>query len=141
MIFACLLSFSACGKIKDENGEENTSLCQLTLSQLTAKNPALLEVGSIENNKNGVYSLTVNSLSGVKILYKFDASEELNYSFKATSTLKSGNLRFYVLCGGGIVKDVPVGESVTVELAGLSGITEFRIAGESANVSVTIEKN
>lgn len=97
-------------------------------------------VSTSQKINNKIFKFSSHKMSDVMKLFSFTASAGQTYSFSATSTLSSGNLRVYFLHDGKIIEDIAVGKADTVTVGGINGEVQLRIAGESANFSLEIEK-
>lgn len=130
-----LLPLCACSNtshIEDTNGAADTSLCALTDEELASSHPRCFTQGALQSHKNDDFTFQAQKMSGVTSLHKFTAEADKTYKVESSITLESGNLRLYILCGGEIIKDIPVGSDQTVTLSGITGKCDIRIAGESA---------
>lgn len=137
LAFLLLFSLTGCGygHIKDQNGDENYSLCVLTEADLKAENPLCFEVGSIKrfsSGKDGIsFGLKTAKLSGIKKCFSFTVKEGFGYRLDVNATISAGNIAVYVLFGGEIVRYFGIGEKDSF-VADEVGSYSLMVAGERA---------
>ena len=137
-------------EIADENGEENYSLAVLTENEICEEEPKfsckVFGVGIDENAQNindsdKVTAEAKAAFSGVAVLQKTECEAE-TVTFTVNCVRAKGNLRV-VLLGENmhVLHDFTVGESSSFTLEGAKGKSfELRLAGESAEFTVTVER-
>ena len=137
-------------EIPDENGEESYSLAVLTEKEICAEEPKyscrVFGVGIDENAENANASARItaeakSAFSGVAVLQKTQCDAD-KVTFTVNCERTAGNLRVVLLDENmRVVHDFAVGESSSFTLENASGKSfELRVAGESAEFSITSER-
>lgn len=139
----CLMTLTTvlcgCGQIEDKNGTDDHSLCTVTEEELVSNFTKFKSVGSVQSHIGDKFTLSVKKLSGVSSYYDFSVKESESKTLEFETVLNSGNIRIYIFGDGEIVADIPIGEKYTY-VCNKVGNYEVRVAGESANFSMTINK-
>ncbi len=141
--------------IPDENGEEDYSLAVLTLDDICAENPkfscevfGVARLNEEKSHEQGdVYDAgkmvgeAIAKFSGVSVLQKtYGKTDTVTFTLDCKHT--KGNMRVVLLDDRmNVIHDFEVGEVSTFTLKNAEGKNyEIRIAGESAEFNVTVER-
>lgn len=145
LIILSLLFLESCGinnlnHIEDVNGDDNYSLNTLTEKDVLSKNPQALFLKSRTTEKNNKFKFSCEKFSGVSDIKTFNLKEEKVYYFKVNATITVGNGEIFIYSDGKKIITVDWALNQEIKLENIKGKISFRIAGESANMNIEIEK-
>lgn len=145
LIILGFLFLESCGinnlkHIEDINGEDNYSLNTLTEKDILSKNPHALFVKSLRTEKNKKIKFSCEKFSGVSDITSYNLEEDKEYIFIVNATINKGNGEIFIYKDGKKVASIDWRLNQEIKLENINGKIYFRIAGESANMNIEIEK-
>ena len=132
--FSLLLLLTGCSHVEDLNGPNNFELATYTFDDI--KNNRIKSSNSIGSVESGFLNsgfIKIKKFSGKRLLI----SRRVNYldQVKITSTVESGNLAIYVICGDNYYK-IPVNTEYTFVYDNYEGLSSIIYVGESAKLKI-----
>lgn len=145
LIILSLLFLESCGwnnlnHIEDVNGDDNYSLNTLTEKDVLSKNPHALFFKSRTTEINKKFKFSCEKFSGVSDITSYNLKNDKKYIFIVNATINKGNGEIFIYKDGKRVASIDWSLNQEIELENFNGKISFRIAGESANMNIEIEK-
>ncbi|MBQ3253544.1 MAG: hypothetical protein IJA65_03220 [Acholeplasmatales bacterium] len=132
-----LLLCTSCSHIKDTNGEDDYSLCDITDKDIIKGRSSLSVVSTEVNSKNSV-KYTAKKVSGVLELKSVDLDEGDTLVIEYDIKVESGNARVCLVTDE-ILLDLNINDTNTVSYtAPKTDNYQFKLAAESAKVALVI---
>lgn len=136
IIILSITLLTSCSHIKDTNGDENYTLCEITDSDITGNFSFTNNVGRIRTSLNGRGKITVNKFSGIETVESLSLENDTliaNVSVK----VESGNFRVVIIKDNGIIKDFIINqENQQYTLNNQTGKFKLVVVGESAKYTI-----
>lgn len=134
VILIFVLAITTGCHVEDTNGKENFELSTYTFDDI--KNNRIKSSNSIGSVESGFLNsgfIKIKKFSGKRLLI----SRMVNYldQVKITSTVESGNLAIYVICGDNYYK-IPVNTEYTFVYDNYEGLSSIIYVGESAKLKI-----
>lgn len=139
--FCLMIILSSCtiGQIRDQNGENDTSLVQIDEEEILAKVPSYTQVGAYQSSTGNRVVYEAEKFSGVSIIKNIPYAVGEKLIIRSDIDLDKGNFRVVLIQGDKILCDIPLGEDKTTVIENSTRDYEIRIAGESAEFELEIE--